>query len=67
MALRDCINNDEIRRLQAAHKENGGDWNKTRQALPGVDPKALDFGFKAFITGEKKPAVPAGKPTDPLK
>ena len=53
MALRDCINNDEIRRLQKAHEENGGDWGKTRNALPGVDPKALDAGFKEFITSGK--------------
>ena len=73
MALRDCINNDEIRRLQQNHDENGGDWSKTRKSLPGVDPAALDAGFKEFIVSGGKPpskkaapAAPAGKP-DPLK
>lgn len=67
MALRDCINNDEIRRLQAAHKENGGDWSKTRLALPGVDPAALDAGFKDHIAGKKAAAPAAPGKTDPLK
>ena len=63
MALRDCINNDEIRKLQKEHEANGGDWAKTRKSLPGVDPAALDAGFKAFITGQKAEV----KKPDPLK
>lgn len=66
MALRDCINNDEIRTLQKAFEETG-DWEKTKKYLPGVDPKALDAGFKDFIvSGGKKKAAPPAKP-DPLK
>lgn len=69
MALRDCINNDEIRRLQKEHEANGGDWAKTRKSLPGVDPAALDAGFKDFIVsgGKTKKAAAAPAKPDPLK
>jgi hypothetical protein len=46
--MRDAINRDEEQRLVAAVRA-GQPWDEVRGLLHGVDPEALDRGFKARV------------------
>lgn len=49
--MRDAINSDEGARLVKAMKD-GADWDEARTMLPGVDPEALDRGWKDYVHRE---------------
>jgi hypothetical protein len=49
--MRDAINKDEGRSLAAAMRL-GKSWDEVRGMIPGVDPAALDRGWKAWVLRE---------------
>lgn len=72
--MRDAIT-DQERYALVKQLEAGVPWSQVRQSLTGVDPVALDKGFKEWAMKkacvEEKPApAPAkapGKKNDPLE
>lgn len=63
--MRDAILPNEEAKLKAVF-EATGDWEEAKRAVPAVDPKYLDKGFKEFITGVKEKA-PEPQPTSHKK
>jgi hypothetical protein len=49
--MRDAINPSEYDRLVAAVRQ-GKSWDEVRGMLPGVDPSALDRGFRERVLRE---------------
>ena len=59
--MRDAINQDEEDRLVRA-VQSGKSWDEVRGMLYGVDPEALDRGFKAQVLRKAGVVEPALEP-----
>jgi len=59
--MRDAINPTEYDRLVGAARA-GKSWDEIRGMLPGVDPGALDLGFKAQVMRAAGVEEPAPEP-----